>query len=78
MSALDSTATDFGELLGQTVRLCELIAANTHAGFGLLQEVMFGGAADTYLQALMELSREAITAAQRYGELQFEWALQGY
>lgn len=78
MRPTDETAQNFEQALMQTVTLCEQIASNTQQGLQLLQEVLFGGGAETYFHALADFSLRSLAAAQRYSELQFEWAMQGF
>lgn len=74
----EEVAQDLEHALGQAAALCEEVVTNTQNGLSLLQQVLFGGGAETYFAAVSEFSMQAVAAAQRYSELQFEWALQGY
>lgn len=78
MTVSDEVAQDLEQALRQTVALCEQIFANTQQGLNLLQHVLFGGGAETYFQALADFSVRSLAAAQRYNELQFEWAMHGF
>lgn len=78
MSAHDELAHDLEQALAQTAALCEQVSANTQQGLNLLQHVLFGGGAESYFDALADFSIRSLAAAQRYTELQFDWALQGF
>lgn len=77
MTVSDEAAQDLEQALAQTVALCEQISANTQQGLNLLQHVLFGGGSETYFLALADFSVRSLAAAQRYSELQFDWAMQG-
>lgn len=78
MYGAEDIAQDLEHALGQTVALCEEVVTNTQNGLSLLQQVLFGGGAEAYFAAVSDFSTQVVVAAQRYSELQFEWALQGY
>lgn len=75
---LDDPAETLNQAFAQTVAQCEEIAANMRIGLEIVQEVMFGGGAETFVQATLELSQQILTAAQQFIELQVNWSAQGF